>query len=351
MHTRSSRVAFTLVELLVVIAIIGVLVALLLPAVQSAREAARRAQCLNHLKQLGLAIHNYEGTHKILPPAIQFWNGDDATTSDNLRANWIIMILPFMEQQPLYEAFDFSVPISHSSTPPSRNQIARGTKVANLLCPTDHHNRKKFAGTTAGEGGNWQRGNYAANGHSDFTYDYGANQGWNNMMRRGVMGTNVSSRFGELTDGLSNVLLIGEVRSGIIDIDRRGTWALGTAGACALYKHGCGGDANGPNAANDSSDDIEGCNTMMAMPGMTAMLKREKMTCWQPCNSMQATIRSLHPGGTCVVLCDGSVHFISQSIETTGPHGACDTDISKMTAWDRLIVSGDGNPLKPGVIQ
>jgi prepilin-type N-terminal cleavage/methylation domain-containing protein len=343
MHTRSPRVAFTLVELLVVIAIIGVLVALLLPAVQSAREAARRAQCLNHLKQLGLAVHNYEGTHKILPPAIQFWNGDDATTTDNLRPNWIIMILPFMEQQPLYDSFNFTVPISHMN-----NRNSRGTKVANLLCPTDHHNRRKFVGNTSGEGDNWQRGNYAANGHSDFTYDYGANQGWDSMLRRGVMGTNVSSRFGEITDGLSNVLLIGEVRSGASDIDRRGTWALGTAGASALYKHGCGGDANGPNAANDNSDDIEGCDALMTGNPGTAALKREKMTCWQPCNSMQATIRSLHPGGTCIVLCDGSVHFIRETIQTTGPHGPC---IPEMTAWDRLIVSGDGNPLSAGVLQ
>jgi len=179
MRSRSSQPAFTLVELLVVIAIIGVLVALLLPAVQSAREAARRAQCLNHLKQIGLALHNYESTHKILPPSIQFWNGDDSRTSDNMRANWIIMVLPFMEQQPLYDKFDFNVTISHSN-----NSDERGTFIKSLLCPSDPYNRKKFKGTTSGEGDNWARGNYAASGHSDFSYE----NGWDNAFRRGVMG-------------------------------------------------------------------------------------------------------------------------------------------------------------------
>jgi hypothetical protein len=175
----------------------------------------------------------------------------------------------------------------------------------------------------------------------------GTTEGWNLPERRGVMGLNVGVRMSEISDGLSNVMLIGEVRAGITDQDRRGVWAMGTAGASALFKHGCGGDANGPNPANPDSDDIEGCDILQTNPGVPR-LTSQKMTCWQPCPSMQATVRSLHPGGTVVVLCDGSVQFMRETIETTGYHGAC---IPEMTAWDRLICSGDGNPLKAGTVQ
>lgn len=338
MTNRRLRAGFTLVELLVVIAIIGVLVALLLPAVQSAREAARRTQCKNHFKQIGIALHNYHDTNKILPPAIQFWNGDDARTSDNLRANWLIMILPFIEQRPLYESFDFNETISHSN-----NRDERGTKVPFYLCPADGFNTVKFKGNTGGEGDNWQRGNYAANGHANFSNE----NGFADDKRRGVMGVNVSLRFAEITDGLSNAMMAGEVRSGLTDEDRRGTWALGTAGACALFKHGCGGDANGPNAPYPESDDIEGCPTLYTMPGPTR-LRSQKMDCWNTCNSsQQATVRSTHPGGTVILMCDGSVHFISQTIETTGEHGPCATPES---VWDRLISSGDGEVIPGDVL-
>ncbi len=338
MPKKSTHRGFTLVELLVVIAIIGVLVALLLPAVQAAREAARRTQCLNHHKQLGLALHNYHDTHKILPPAIQFWNGDDSRTSDNMRPNWIIMILPFMEQQPLYDSFNFNVTISD---PINRN--SRGVRIQNLLCPSDPWNRTKFKGTSAAEGDNWQRGNYAASAHSDFSYE----NGWDNPLRRGVMGLNIGAKFSEITDGTSSVLMVGEVRAGLSNEDRRGTWAMGTAGASALFKHGCGGDANGPNAPWDSSDDIEGCDIITAANPGLSVLQKQKMTCWQPCPSMQATVRGLHPGGVTVCLADGSVHFIMDNVETSGSFGSCDP----LAAWDKLICSGDGDNLPGGVIR
>lgn len=338
MSHRRLRAGFTLVELLVVIAIIGVLVALLLPAVQSAREAARRTQCKNHFKQIGIALHNYHDTHKILPPAMQFWNGDDARTSDNLRANWLTLILPFIEQQPLYDSFDFAQTISHSN-----NRDERGTKVSFYLCPVDGFNTKKFKGSTGGEGDNWQRGNYAANCHAQFSNE----NGFADDKRRGVMGVNISLRFAEITDGLSNAMMAGEVRSGLTEDDRRGTWALGTAGASALFKHGCGGDANGPNAPYPESDDIEGCPILYTTPG-SARLRAQKMDCWNSCNSsQQATVRSLHPGGTVILMCDGSVHFISQTIQTTGEHGGCSTPEA---VWDRLISSGDGEVIPSGVL-
>jgi prepilin-type N-terminal cleavage/methylation domain-containing protein/prepilin-type processing-associated H-X9-DG protein len=333
---RSRRpAAFTLVELLVVIAIIGVLVALLLPAVQAAREAARRTQCANNMKQIGIGLHNYHDALLSFPAAIQFAAGQDFRTSDELKPNWAVMMLPFFEQQPLYDAFDYTVNISDP-----KNRIQRGTRIKNLICPTDANTSTPFKGNSSAEGDNWARGNYAANGHAEFTGDEAV--GWGS--RKGVMGVNQSTKMRDILDGLSSTLMVGEIRAGLSDIDRRGTWALGTAGASALFKHGCGGDANGPNPANGSSDDIEGCDDLHTTVGVQR-LEAQRMSCWQPCESMQATVRSLHPAGANVVLCDGSVHFISNTVQTSNE---CSPNYA---AWDRLITSQDGYPLPDGVLR
>src|SRR5262245_21967803 len=109
----SSRRAFTLIELLVVIAIIAVLIALLLPAVQAAREAARRSQCVNNLKQLGLAMHNYHGVHNTLVPGRIWQSGtfgcNRNTFSGCQNTNWFPLILPQIEQQALYSAYNFTL--------------------------------------------------------------------------------------------------------------------------------------------------------------------------------------------------------------------------------------------------
>jgi type II secretory pathway pseudopilin PulG len=318
---------------LVVIAIIGILVALLLPAVQSAREAARRMQCQNNLKQIGLALHNYHDTNQSFPPCMSFDKDvSDISNTPNYRANWVIRILPFCEQQNLYNSFDFTQYISHAN---NRNQ--RGTELAFMKCPSDAKTKVKFSGTISGENDNWARGNYGANGQNgqmaiaSSTSDQGD---WNDLTKRGVMSCNVSLDIAGIKDGTSNVMLVGELRAGLTDKDRRGVWAMGAAGSSGLFWHGYGGDDNGPNFFAPNSpddDDIAGC---ALIPQELKMA--ERMTCYTGGNSWQATLRSVHDGGGFCVFADGSVHFISNSINTSGEWGTV------QAVWDYLICSCDG---------
>ncbi len=331
MRSKSRKPGFTLVELLVVIAIIAMLVTLLLPAVQSAREAARRTQCKNNLKNIGLAIINHESATGTLPAAANFDEGQAPQSSDLFRENWVISILPFMEEQGVYDSFNLDVPISRPE-----NLLGRSTQIPVMLCPTDSGADIPFSGTSGTEGSNWARGNYAANGVNERIDE--ADNAWKDSSKRGLMSVNKGALLKQVIDGTSKTLLVAEIRIGLTDKDRRGTWAMGTAGASAMFWHGYGGDCNGPNAANDSSDDIEGCATVISKVTLDAM-RREKMTCWEPCPSYQATARSQHdPGGIQAVFLDGSVHWIDDSINTTGPWGGC------CGVWDRLIASADGTP-------
>ena len=174
LQDRLQRAGFTLVELLVVIAIIGILVALLLPAIQSARAAARRMQCQNNLKQIGIALHNYHAANKEFPAGMQFdvnpltpWIGPSAEASAKFQPNWIIKILPYMEEQAIYDAFDFNQFISHQN-----NRAVRGTRIPTLLCPEDSGAEVPFAGVTTGEGDNWARANYACNGDNEYAIEW-----------------------------------------------------------------------------------------------------------------------------------------------------------------------------------
>jgi hypothetical protein len=165
----------------------------------------------------------------------------------------------------------------------------------------------------------------------------GEGSAWADTRKRGVMGCNVSLSIGEIVDGTSNVMLVGEVRAGITDKDRRGVWAMGAAGASGLFWHGFEGDDNGPNFFMPSSpddDDIEGCNQIDNALKMT-----ERMTCCGSCPSWQATARSVHEGGVFCTFGDGSVHFISNTINTSGEWG------SSPAVWDYLIASADGKVL------
>ena len=136
---RRMHVGFTLVELLVVITIIGILIALLMPAVQEAREAARRAQCSNNIKQLGLACLHYHNAQQIFPPAMFIPAGESPNVTNKWMQNWAIMILPYCEGMTLYNQFNFTVPISNAL-----NAAPRSAQLPIMLCPSDRMNSKNY---------------------------------------------------------------------------------------------------------------------------------------------------------------------------------------------------------------
>lgn len=296
---RSSRkpVGFTLVELLVVIAIIGVLVALLLPAVQAAREAARRSQCTNHLKQIGLATHNYHDAFRLLPPGGRnpFWQ------------SWYHAILPYVEQDALYKIWD---PRYQYHLGP--NLPVATTPVPTFRCPSDTDNTSIFRANYA-----CNVGNVGVNGTSqnDLAVLASRTLGSQTIRNGGspfvvatVAGGFRQYKFADAVDGLSNTLGFAEVLQG----------ANGVAASGAANMNDCRGSAW--HAAfnwfttwmqpNTTDPDI------LAGSGNTCV---ERLGA--PCVSAQTAggpsqqaARSQHPGGVNVALLDGSVRFISETI-------------------------------------
>jgi prepilin-type processing-associated H-X9-DG protein/prepilin-type N-terminal cleavage/methylation domain-containing protein len=356
--------AFTLVELLVVITIIGILIALLLPAVQAAREAARRLQCQNNIKQLGLAVLNYESTLKIFPPSSLWPLGDSNIVADNsinYGPNWVIMILPYIDQRPLYDAFyiKFAAQGSYcvAGTDGTLTSL-RATRLPFMICSTDDKNRTPFNASANVSmkklGESWTRGNYAANaslafmqpgssvGYPDARIDLSgggkSSGGWKSMLMRGVMGANISVRMTEITDGTSQTIMLGEIRAGLTSVDPRGIWAM-SGGASALWGTGSANecDACGVNNPAADAENFPGCDQLRTALGDSTLL-RERMGCYNQDSFNQAGVRSLHPGGANVCFCDGSVHWISEFIDT---RGNINSNPAVWSVWDRLCASAD----------
>ncbi len=347
---RRSKSGFTLVELLVVIAIVGILVALLLPALQAAREGARRAKCQSNLKQIALALHDYHLVKNEFPPATTWENPDDmdAKNNANFGPNWIIASLPFTDMQAIYDNFDFTKLI----TDPVNAHIHE-IQIELLLCPSDYYNQVLLDSDSFSEirylGGKWGRANYGANagtgmlsraqgcGDIDRQGCSGYLINWQYHKVRGVMGANLTSRFKDITDGTTNTFLLAEIRTGVNERDVRGTWALEGAGPSAVAAYGFYGDARGPNCPYPKADDIVGCVGVSQSVGGDAELTRLGMGCSGATtrSNRQACPRSMHLDGLFVAMCDGSVQWINNDIETLAPPG-------ELAVWDKLILSTDG---------
>jgi prepilin-type N-terminal cleavage/methylation domain-containing protein/prepilin-type processing-associated H-X9-DG protein len=225
-HESRIRRGFTLIELLVVIAIIGVLVGLLLPAVQAAREAARRAQCSNNLKQMGLAMHNYLASVNAFPPGYVSATADNQPGGAELGQGWGwgAMILNHLEQRALYNAVNFSLPITHAGS-----STVRRTIISGYNCPSSSGLTPIRLGDSSGTvlTSDLAPSNYPA---SAGQFEIGDSPANNN----GIFFRNSSVRLADIRDGTSNTLLIGERSRNVADA----TWvgAIPTAQVCTNPK-------------------------------------------------------------------------------------------------------------------
>jgi prepilin-type N-terminal cleavage/methylation domain-containing protein len=301
MRTPPNR-AFTLVELLVVIAIIGILIALLLPAVQAAREAARRIRCANQVKQIGLALHNYAGAMGVLPPgcivstgtppAWEPWQEAKAASGQNLHGtSWMLHVLPYLEQHSIYDRWDFTQNVV------GNDQVAQ-TDISTFYCPTRRNgirseDRPHLPGYSWTRGGNDYGGCIGSgNGWTNDSYRYftapeSGNEAehWQYPTRAGIFLPNTSARFADVCDGTSCTIMIGELQrlvsppSGVSSVD---AWAAG--GVATLFTTN--------NCEKHGKYQTGGMNNLFfESPG------------------------SDHPGGAHFGMADGSVHFLSETID------------------------------------
>ncbi len=346
---------FTLIELLVVITIIGILISLLLPAVQAAREAARRLQCSNNIKQVALAVLQYESANSIFPPSSQ-WDTADLITlpyynTAHLRPNWVALVLPYLEMQMLYDNCDRTAYLTDNA-----NAIFRGTRLPILLCPSDSFNQVPFSGSKAGDtsiGDGWARGNYAANACSgpmnyneidDRWQSVGPHSSWQNSRMRGVMGANISVTMAQIRDGASNTALLGEIRAGVAELDDRGTWAKGDASS-SLWAHGWPAtDTPGTNNPSIAADNARYADKLAAAYGCSSWdncpsLADLNMTAYPGSGTNQQRVCSMHAGGANLCFADGSVHWIGDFIQITR------SSSDALSVWDRLMASADSEPI------
>lgn len=210
LYQRTPR-AFTLIELLVVIAIIGILVALLLPAVQAAREAARRSSCQNNLKQLGLAVHNFEGARKVLPTGSESKPFPSAPTHPYNFYRWSVLahLTPYLEQSNAYNSIDLATPLyppGYQITP--QNAVPSSLLVPLFLCPSDKRQPVSKFQDSAGTSYDWGPTNYAGNAGSGIN-------GGSGYQVDGVFFINSQVSFGDILDGTSNTAMFSESWLGV----------------------------------------------------------------------------------------------------------------------------------------
>lgn len=334
--SRRRTRGFTLIELLVVIAIIAILIALLLPAVQQAREAARRTQCKNNMKQVVLALHNYHDVSHQFPPA-GIWNHTCLGNPDERRCNrsggrsrnlawvasWITQLLPYLDQSPLYNKYNFNRSCYNTRYPP--NNLLCRTQLPLLKCPSDTNNNS-LGSANNDRSSRFAKGNMAAGYAIDDAYSNGDfNRASGRRASRTIMniGKQWGASFRDFTDGTSNSIAISEILTRSRTTDMAGAWGHGPSVGISFNGTGylCQNTNNpnrypgcrqvpGPNAnalRNEWRDRTPYCSSV----------NDKRLRCRDGSNStnIRVTARSYHNGGVHVGLTDGAVRFISDNID------------------------------------
>lgn len=280
MVRRRLTRGFTLIELLVVIAIIAVLIALLLPAVQQAREAARRTQCKNNMKQFGLALHNYHDTALTFPPG-GFYQGTNIGTG----MGWQVSILPYMDQAPMYNQFNFNATAYTDAT----NLAIALRNPPGFFCPSGQNNVSANGGEVSGGRPCLSvhyygvMGPKGTNPRTGAAYTVNANPaGHGGFSAHGLMPRHANRRMSDIIDGTSNTLAIGEI-----------SWI--SANCYRVWTRGCDSSACG-----STKNVLNGINT----------------TPYNGSNNFNdVSFGSQHVGGAHFLNADGSVTFLSQNID------------------------------------
>ncbi|MES2788068.1 MAG: DUF1559 domain-containing protein [Planctomycetota bacterium] len=308
---KSSR-GFTLIELLVVIAIIAVLIALLLPAVQQAREAARRSQCKNNLKQQGLAIHNYHDTFLRFPPAV-IGSGGATHGTFVLNTTGFVLMLPYIDQGPLYNLYNFSLPSttfdinSAASIPPGTNADANmpvySQKIEVYVCPSDPLGAPTYTNAPNTSGhysmNNARRSNFIFN--TGNLYDNVATWPTHASATRGVFGNDGAANLKDITDGSSNTIAILETPQEKSDIWFGPYWGVGVhTSTRALINTNAWNMINAP--------------AYLAYPTCGPGQPGYRPSCRYP---YAWGVGSHHEGGCHVLLSDGAVRFLSENMSFT----------------------------------
>ena len=344
-HVRKSRLrqlfGFTLIELLVVIAIIAILIALLLPAVQQAREAARRTQCRNNLKQIGLALHNYHDTHSVFPPyktwdrGIDCPGGPDGWTNTGGYA-WRVMILPFIDQAPAYSKIDFVNHHSQASCPGSTNSWSQinNTVLAAYLCPSDETPASNGSSTGANYAGVVSSSAQAQLAFGTTSGSIQAHQLRAFFQMDNTGATRVTMT--DIKDGTSNTVAVAEVYRGRVTAVRGGGSYGLQNGRCSrwMIEGSCGvtGTLGRGGTLGSMSGGFEGSGGNpggLLQRGATAGQtgdggpndNRADQVSWNGENDEGVhngfrPASSTHTGGVHVLMGDGAVKFSSNNVDS-----------------------------------
>jgi len=309
MSTWRSRTGFTLVELLVVIAIIGVLVALLLPAVQSAREAARRMQCTNNMKQLGIALHNFHDTNLRFPAAFE-----ELTASPNITGNspwgcsWTARCLPYIEQQAVFQIYRFDRDWQDATTNAVPNTGPICTKIKTFICPSapsqntrpvnNGRGNTDYAATTEREYPNPFLNATQASAVSTSDPNFIGVLGHDKLLSVNPLAMSPANhRMASITDGTSNTFMVAECAG------RNTYWWMGKRQATTI--------SNGPWAAHAARLQIGGCDPSNPnYPTANNVAGPRAVNC---INSKE--MYAFHPSGANVVMADGSCRMMSSNLD------------------------------------